>query len=394
MKLKVVELFSGIGAWAKALENLNIDHEVVLAADYDEYPVTAYNAIHESKFGTTDIYELNEKEVPNCDLVCYSPQCQAFSFMGKQEGFEDTKGRGLDFFESLRIIKHKKPKYAIMENVKGLVSKKFEYEFSVMLEELEKAGYNNYIPDNKVINALNLNFPQNRERVFIVSIRKDIDNGLFSFPEKQKLTDNLLNYLEFDADLPILHNIYGGFKEKNARVFSFYSPTIRTSAGGGHIPSVILKEDIKLSIVGDIWNDKEPEIYKSVKENTRKAFKIAHKVGDKYFIEKENYKEFIKNNRDKMLQNDYFIIRQLTTLEAFKLMGYTKEDYTKAKIAVNNKFHNGKNKSDTRLYRMAGNSIVVKMCESIFEELFKFTYYQPLSQYSKEEPQYEMPRVQ
>lgn len=100
---------------------------------------------------------------------------------------------------------------------------------------MEQAGYNNYW---KILNANGFGVPQNRERVFIVSIRKDIDHGLFQFPEPFPLKKRLEDILEEDATLPILHNIYGGFGEKKPREFWDYSPTIRTAAGGGHIPSV------------------------------------------------------------------------------------------------------------------------------------------------------------
>lgn len=105
--------------------------------------------------------------------------CQAFSLAGKQMGFDDE--RGVLFFDALRIIKVKKPKYALMENVKGLTGKKFKEEFYTMLKKLEEAGYNNYY---KVLNSKDYGIPQNRERIFIVSIRKDIDDGSFEFPEE------------------------------------------------------------------------------------------------------------------------------------------------------------------------------------------------------------------
>jgi site-specific DNA-cytosine methylase len=309
-KLKVVELFAGIGAWSKALENLNVQHEVVLAVENDKYPMTAYNAIHNTNFKITDITQLNEKDVPDCDIICYSPPCQPFSRQGKELGFQDQ--RGILFFDALRIIKEKQPKYAIMENVKGLTQKKFKNEFKAILDELEKAGYKNYW---KVLNALDYGFPQNRERVFIVSIRKDIDHD-FSFPEQNENLNNLMDYLEEDAVLPILHNIYGGFKEKEPRIFYQYSPTIRTAAGGGHIPSVCTKDDSRV----------EKEIF--------------------------GYK-----------------IRTLTPKECFLLMGFTEDDYNKAKEAINHTYFKGKDKSRTRLYKLAGNSIVVKVCEEIFKKL-------------------------
>lgn len=389
-KLRVVELFAGVGAWSKALENLHIPHEIVLAVDNDKYPITAYNAIHNTNFEPIDITKLNEIDVPDCDLICYSPPCQSFSAAGKQLGFDDK--RGILFFDALRIIKHKQPKYAIMENVKNLVGKKFKNEFEIMLQELEEVGYKNYW---KVINAKDHNIPQNRERVFVVSIRNDIDID-FKFPEEQPLTNKLIDYLEEDATLPILHNIYGGFKETNARVFTEYSPTIRTSAGGGHIPSVTVKDcslrtrsymnqsqklevrsdelsntvttvtkDYMVVVMDDTYKNRDVRLYEEnypTIRTGRKGFKIVMKDNDSYRIHKEN--EPLQEDKD------YFYIRTMSTLEAWRLMGFDDEDYFKSKTAVNDKFYKGKDRSNTKLYRMAGNSIVVNVCEELFKSLF------------------------
>lgn len=368
MTLKVIELFAGIGSWEKALSNLDIPHETVLAVEFDEKTIGAYNAIHSTNFDLIDIESLDEKTVPDCDVIFYSPPCQAFSVAGTQLGFDDK--RGVLFFDALRIIKAKQPKYAIMENVKGLTQKKFEAEFAVMLNELDAAGYNNQW---KIVNAKDLNHPQNRERVFVISIRKDIEQT-FNFPIKKTLTNSLSNYLDSDADTVILHNIYGGFKETNARVFNGYSPTIRTSAGGGHIPSVVLNNEAKLAIIDDTYKNREARVYESYSpsiRSTRKGFKVAYKLEDKYFVEKEDYKTFIQDNYEKVVGDDYLIIRQMTTLEAFRLMGFKDEDFNKAREYLNETYHGGKDKSDTTLYKMAGNSIVVDVVEELLKELLQ-----------------------
>ena len=118
---------------------------------------------------------------------------------GKQKGFEHEGERtrsGL-FFEALRIIEFLQPEYAICENVKALTSKKFEKEFNTVLNSLAEVGYNNYWD---VLNAKDYGIPQNRERVFIVSIRKDIDTGTFTFPEKQPLQLRVKDMLEPEVD--------------------------------------------------------------------------------------------------------------------------------------------------------------------------------------------------
>lgn len=126
--------------------------------------------------------------------------CQDISQAGHQKGFFDENGKltrsGL-FFEGLRIIKEVQPCWAIAENVKALTSKKFEKEFNIVLSSLDEVGYNNYW---KVLNAKDFGIPQNRERVFIVSIRKDIDNGQFQFPPGGVLTKLLRDFLEVEVD--------------------------------------------------------------------------------------------------------------------------------------------------------------------------------------------------
>jgi DNA (cytosine-5)-methyltransferase 1 len=130
------------------------------------------------------------------DLITYGFPCQDISIAGKQQGFVNDSGEstrsGL-FFEALRIIKELQPRYAIAENVKALTSTKFKTEFATVLSSLEEAGYNNYW---RVLNAKDYGIPQNRERVFIVSIRRDVDEGDFQFPDKEPLMLRLRDMLE------------------------------------------------------------------------------------------------------------------------------------------------------------------------------------------------------
>lgn len=228
----MIELFSGIGAYSKALENLKIPHETVAAIEFDKKTMDCYNLIHRTTFEPQDITKLTGEELPDCDMICYSPPCQSFSVAGKNGGTSDV--RGLLFWDALRIIQQKKPKYLLMENVKNLTGKKHRETFDEMLLALESAGYTNYW---QVLNAKNYGVPQNRERVFVVSIRNDIKQ-CFEFPQPFDNGIRLKDLLESDVILPILHNIYGGFGEKKPREFWEYSPTIRTARGGGHIPSV------------------------------------------------------------------------------------------------------------------------------------------------------------
>lgn len=200
--MKVLSLFSGIGAFEKALDNLQIPYELAGFSEIDKYAVKSYCAIHgvDESMNLGDITKIDAKELPkDIDLITYGFPCQDISLAGKQKGlFHDdgSKTRSGLFFEALRVIETTQPRVAIAENVKNLTGKKFKEQFALVLESLDEAGYNNYW---KVLNAKDYGIPQNRERVFIISIRKDIDNG-YEFPEPFPLELRLRDMLDDEVD--------------------------------------------------------------------------------------------------------------------------------------------------------------------------------------------------
>ena len=200
--MKVLSLFSGIGAFEKALDRLNIDYELVAFSEIDKYATKSYCAIHgvDESMNLGDITKVDENSLPkNIDLITYGFPCQDISLAGKQKGmFNDdgTQTRSGLFFEALRIIEATKPEIAIAENVKNLTGKKFKEQFELVLKSLEEAGYSNYW---KVLNAKDYGIPQNRERVFIISIRKDIDKG-YEFPKPFPLQLRLKDMLDDEVD--------------------------------------------------------------------------------------------------------------------------------------------------------------------------------------------------
>ena len=178
------------------------EYQLIGYCEIDKYAANAYSQIHgvSENYNLVDVTKVNTVLMDDVDLITYGFPCQDISAAGKQRGFEDKDGNrtrsGL-FFEALRIIEETRPLYAIAENVKALTSKKFEKEFKTVLDSLDAAGYNNYWA---VLNAKDYGIPQNRERVFIVSIRKDIDNGGFKFPEKMPLNIRVKDILENNVD--------------------------------------------------------------------------------------------------------------------------------------------------------------------------------------------------
>ena len=200
--MKVLSLFSGIGAFEKALDNLQIPYELAGFSEIDKYAVKSYCAIHgvDESMNLRDITKIDEKVLPkDIDLITYGFPCQDISIAGEQKGlFNDdgTQTRSGLFFEALRVIETTQPRVAIAENVKNLTGKKFKEQFALVLESLDEAGYNNYW---KVLNAKDYGIPQNRERVFIISIRKDIDRG-YEFPKPFPLQLRLKDMLEDEVD--------------------------------------------------------------------------------------------------------------------------------------------------------------------------------------------------
>lgn len=200
--IKLLSLFSGIGAFETALRRGGHEYQLIGYCEIDKYAANAYSQIHgvSENYNLVDVTKVNTVLMDDVDLITYWFPCQDISAAGKQRGFEDKDGNrtrsGL-FFEALRIIEEARPLYAIAENVKALTSKKFEKEFKTVLDSLDGAGYNNYWA---VLNAKDYGIPQNRERVFIVSIRKDIDKGGFKFPEKMPLNIRVKDILENNVD--------------------------------------------------------------------------------------------------------------------------------------------------------------------------------------------------
>ena len=240
--IKVFESFAGIGTQRMALENQGIKHEVTAISEIDEYAILSYHAIHTADIEVKevseeemqrymeeknipldpkgkrkilkkkrlkdlyvasvasnnlgDISKITDDEIPKVDLFTYSFPCQDISLAGKQEGLDKNSGtRSSLLWECEKIIEAVKPKYLLMENVKALVNKKNKPQFDIWLEYLEELGYKNFW---QVLNAKDYGIPQNRERVFVVSILDE--NADYKFPTKIPLTLRLKDILEDNVD--------------------------------------------------------------------------------------------------------------------------------------------------------------------------------------------------
>ena len=197
--IRLFSLFSGIGAFEKALERLKIPYELVGFSEIDKFAIESYCAIHNvskvKNYG--DIKNIDADTLPDFDLLTWGFPCQDVSIAGKMEGIEEGRTRSGLYFEGYRILKAKMPKYSVIENVKNLTGKRFKKQFDSILKDLSDLGYTNYW---KVLNAKDFGIPQNRERVFIISIRNDIAKSNFSFPQKVPLLWKLKDLLENKVD--------------------------------------------------------------------------------------------------------------------------------------------------------------------------------------------------
>lgn len=431
--MRILELFGGYGSQALALENLGIDFTSDLC-EIDKYAIQAYNQLHGETHNWGDICNIDETQLPYYDLITYSSPCQDFSVAGKQAGGDKGSGtRSSLLWECERIIQAVKPKYLLMENVKNLVGKKHIHNFTEWLRTLEEMGYENHW---QVLNAKDYGVPQNRERVFVVSI---LGGGQYQFPEPIPLTKRLKDVLEpvVDEKYYLSDKLIQGFLHRqetnnngfakngiNVRNGKDYataltarmakcgmtdnyiqepvccasrgrnpdnpsdrttgSPTeqrieINTNGTTNTLTTVqkdnyviepkVMQEPINLypnsgnpqagrvyntqgispamdtcqggnrmpKIVDDIYPSREPRVY----ENTCPTLR-AHHAGDLKVMD--------------------YRIRKLTPRECWRLMGVRDEQF--------DKLHDI---SNSQLYKMAGNSIVVDVLMGIFKNLFMAT---------------------
>lgn len=378
--LKVLSLFSGIGAFEKALENIGEPFEIIRYCEIDKYASKAYSLIHnlDENMNLKDVCAVEPETLPDdIDLITYGFPCQDISNSGKQKGFIDDNGNltrsGL-FFEALRIIEDTKPKIAIAENVRALVSKKFTAEFKIVLDSLNDAGYTNYYA---VLNSKDYGVPQNRERVFIISIRNDINHG-FAFPKKYELKVKLKDLLEENVD----EKYYLSDKMLDVILSSgtknfYYKPEIdldiaRPLTSTMHKSHRACQDNYVSEQFTKTGRKLEIEDCLRIKNATKKGYLEAYE-GDYVNLQFPNSNTrrarvgeqlamtLLCNDSNGVVVNDPPLrIRKLTPKECFRLMGFDDED---CDVLIKNGI------SNTQIYKMAGNSIVVDVLEEIFVAL-------------------------
>lgn len=262
--MKVLELFGGIGACSKALERLGIDYEIADYVEIDKYAVKSFNAIHNTNFEPQDITTW-DKDI-EVDLIMHGSPCQDFSLAGKQAGGDEGSGtRSSLMYETIRIVEKLKPKYVIWENVKNVISKKHIHNFNNYITRMSELGYTSYY---QILNAKDYGIPQNRERVFTVSI---LGNESYEFPKEKELEKIPLDFIEKDVDTKYnltdknIKHYQREFGSKGKEL-NLYEPiptlTASMGTGGGNIPYFTFppKQKLKLKLK-DMLEDEVDEKY-------------------------------------------------------------------------------------------------------------------------------------
>ena len=405
--MRVLELFAGYGSQALALENLGIEFTSDIS-EIDKYAIQSYNQLHGETYNWGDITKIDEKELPYYDLITYSFPCQDISLAGLQKGLDNDSGtRSSLLWECERIIRAVKPKYLLMENVKNLVGEKHKHNFIRWLRVLEMMGYQNWW---KVLNAKDYGVPQNRERVFVVSI---LGGGQYLFPNKIKLEKRLKDVLEenveekYYLDDNIVEKFLkkietnhkddiciGGMQEHQSITTNGISTCLTSSmgSGGGYVP--MITEPLCAASRGknpdnpsdrtvgspieqrlEINKDGVSNILTSVQKDNWVVEHTVNQIGnlfqtDSFGGNPQTGRVYSDNGlsptlntmqgggREPKIANGYQI-RKLTPRECWRLMGVKDEQF--------DKLHD---LSNTQLYKLAGNSIVVDVLMGIFKNMF------------------------
>ena len=254
-KIRVFEAFAGYGSQSMALRRLGIDFEVVGISEIDKYAIQAYMAVHGDTPNYGDISKIDWSSVPDFDFLTYSFPCTDISTAGQQKGLAEGSGtRSSLLWECRKAIEAKRPKYLLMENVKNLVSKKFTPYLKEWLRFLEGQGYSNY---TKVLNAKDFGVPQNRERVFMVSILGEVS---FHFPKPFTLEKRLKDVLEKYVD----ESFYLSEKVVN----TFLARNEKNKAKGNGFKFEPTTGDVIASTIGTHSNDRDCNNYVYVVGNT------------------------------------------------------------------------------------------------------------------------------
>ena len=331
--IKILSLFSGIGAPEKALTNIGINYELVGFSEIDKNAIKAYSLIHniDEKLNLGNIETINKNNLADFDLLIAGFPCTDISHNGKQQGFKDTNTSSGLVNYAIDIISVKRPKFILFENVKNLISKKFKDDFDLMVSNIESKGYKCHY---KLLNTKDFGLPQNRERVYMIFIRND-QNISFDFNFSKKELISLYDLLKKDD---FVDNIKESTKSKILSQFSDIN---------------IIKDEINNK--DNFIKDKVVCLNSKNKEGKQPSqqYRVYSKSGLMTTLSSQ------LNGRYNVI-SDLGHIRKLTPREAYLLQGFSEDDFNKVKHLPSN-----------NLFVQAGNTISVPVLEEIFKNLFK-----------------------
>lgn len=310
--LKCASFFAGVGGIDRGFEQAGF--ETVYANEFDPYAADTFELNYNIKVDRRDIHDVPVDEIPDFDVLLAGFPCQAFSIAGYRQGFDDEKGRGDLFFELIRIMESKRPRIAFFENVKNLVGHDNGNTFRVICEQLDLLGYRYTY---QVMNACEYgDVPQNRERIYIVAFRDKEDYAEFKMPLSIPLTKTIRDVIDFDAEQEDKYYY-------NPDKCNFYAE---------------LKRDMQNKNTIYQWR----RVYvRENKSNLVPTLTANMGMGG--------------HNVPLILANDGRI-RKLTPRECFNVQGYSRD----FKLPQ---------QSDGRLYKQAGNSVVVPVIHRIAEQI-------------------------
>lgn len=405
--LKVIELFAGVGSQTQALKNIGVEHKVIGISEIDKYAISSYTQLHGEVHNFGDIS--NIEKLPGADLWTYSFPCQDLSVAGKGAGIKQGTRSGL-LLEVERLLEvSEKPKYLLMENVKNLVGKKNKADFDRWCNKLEELGYTNYW---EVLNAKDYGIPQNRERVFMISILGE--HKPYTFPVKEELKLRLKDMLEKEVDekFYLKKELVERFTKFPSNRLSNEIEIVGTTAPNPYNKKGELIFD-KCTSAWVLNPDKLCSTLSAREYKQPKQIIEANRIGGVFDTENSTHqagsvwdKEGLAPTLDTMqggyrqplievvgeitpnsqagkvysrdgisptfcsgthgyaqgyVDTDDFKIRKLTPKECWRLMGWKDQEFDKIKGI-----------SNTQLYKQAGNGIVVTVLEKIFGELFSY----------------------
>lgn len=347
--MRIVSLFSGIGGFELGIKNSNLNDEVVFSSEIDKHATASYLSNFDDNNLKGDITKIDEKNIPDHELLVAGFPCQAFSIAGRQKGFNDT--RGTLFFDVARILKEKQPRYFLLENVKNLIAHNNGNTFKTIISTLNEVGYT---IDFTIINSVEAGLPQNRERTYIVGILGgDAQSG--NFDKRSKKIDELKKNFEYKGfdffnslafNNPQKHIIDILEETKDARYMITNDAVVDFLNNNSFDESGDCEERIiKLfDLPREVWNDLERQ---------RRVYSV-YGISPTILARSDTTKIYIK-------KDDEVYIRKFTPRENFRLQGFDDEFIDNIMKTV----------SMTQQYKEAGNAVSPPVITGIINHFLK-----------------------